>query len=213
MREVDVEPLRISVSFIASAAVRLPGSPEDKQGDALGVEAMHGLDVIHRDLKLDNLLLKAQGAVKIADFGVAPALPASALVTDRSGTLRYQSPEIFDPSQPPFDGKSSDMWAAGVTIYELSSGLFPLRARTRRGLSAELLKAGIEVEDRHGDLGRHATCLTGLLEGGGRKGGPREMLSGSGGCRPFRPTELTNESASTKEFRNASHAWAVGLSM
>ena len=174
----------------------------------LGVEAMHGLDVVRRDLKLDNLLLTAQGAVKIDDFGVAPALPASALVT-----LRYQSPEIFDPSQPPFDGKSSDMWAAGVTIYELSSGLFPLRARTRRGLSAERLKAGIGVADRQRDLGRHATCLTGLLEGGGRKGGPREMLSGSGGCRPFRPTELTNESASTKEFRNASHAWAVGLSM
>eukprot|EP00670_Eutreptiella_braarudii_P019716 CAMPEP_0174369362 /NCGR_PEP_ID=MMETSP0811_2-20130205/92230_1 /TAXON_ID=73025 ORGANISM="Eutreptiella gymnastica-like, Strain CCMP1594" /NCGR_SAMPLE_ID=MMETSP0811_2 /ASSEMBLY_ACC=CAM_ASM_000667 /LENGTH=139 /DNA_ID=CAMNT_0015513733 /DNA_START=21 /DNA_END=436 /DNA_ORIENTATION=- len=60
----------------------------------LGVEYMHGCNICHRDLKLENLLLDARGCLKIADFGMASTMPEDGLLRTSCGSPHYACPEI-----------------------------------------------------------------------------------------------------------------------
>jgi serine/threonine protein kinase len=89
----------------------------------LGVQAAgalayaHAQGVVHRDVKLSNLLLDLQGTLWVTDFGLAKADDSDALTDtgDLLGTLRYMAPERFDGVA---DARS-DVYALGVTLYEL----------------------------------------------------------------------------------------------
>ncbi len=85
----------------------------------------HDRDVIHRDIKPQNVLLTERGHVKVADFGIARTLDAATNLT-RTGTVmgsaHYISPEQArgDPAGP-----ASDQYSLGVVLYELLSGQVP----------------------------------------------------------------------------------------
>ncbi|KIK99482.1 hypothetical protein PAXRUDRAFT_8860 [Paxillus rubicundulus Ve08.2h10] len=97
-----------------------------------GVAAMHNLRpaLLHRDLKVENILQSSSTSFKLCDFGsatpVTPRPPSTtqeirALEADlnRHTTLQYRSPEMVDPySRRPIDEKS-DVWALGVLLYKL----------------------------------------------------------------------------------------------
>ncbi|KAF9308083.1 Cyclin-dependent kinase 10 [Podila horticola] len=83
-----------------------------------GIEYCHDHYVIHRDLKLSNLLLNAQGILKIADFGLARSFGMpSRPMTPKVVTLWYRAPELLlgDPSYT----TAVDMWSAGCIFGEL----------------------------------------------------------------------------------------------
>ncbi|MGA2263140.1 MAG: serine/threonine-protein kinase, partial [Acidobacteriota bacterium] len=86
-----------------------------------GLEHAHSKKVIHRDMKPGNVMLGKDGSVKIADFGLARLCHDSiARMTSQlsTGTLQYMSPEQLDGEI----GESSDLYALGVTLYEMLSG-------------------------------------------------------------------------------------------
>ena len=88
-----------------------------------GLSYLHGMGVIHRDLKPQNVLLTADGRVKLADFGVSvQLLGLHALRTSSVGTPGYVAPEVLNTE--PY-GFAADIWSLGSTLYTLVTGRRP----------------------------------------------------------------------------------------
>jgi len=93
-----------------------------------GVEYLHAMRVVHRDLKLENLLVDLSGSspqLKICDFGYSKSEVDSHPKT-RIGTPAYISPEVYQGARP-YDGKASDVWACGVVLYVMLAGSYPFQ--------------------------------------------------------------------------------------
>ncbi|QEH32983.1 Serine/threonine-protein kinase PknH [Aquisphaera giovannonii] len=97
---------------------------------ALALEAAHRSGLIHRDVKPANVLLTPDGHAKLADFGLAQSLVG--LTADRlAGTPTFMAPELFGGRTA---SRQSDIYAAGVMIYYLVSGLLPFASGNIRSL-------------------------------------------------------------------------------
>lgn len=87
----------------------------------------HGAGVIHRDIKPQNIMLTAEGTVKITDFGIAklrrPDSGETVTQGGQGGTLKYMSPEQIEKIDEVDD--RSDLYALGMTAYEMLTGRLP----------------------------------------------------------------------------------------
>ena len=91
--------------------------------DAL--EYAHSNEVVHRDIKPDNIILLDDGQVKVADFGIARVMSASETQTGvLLGTPSYMSPEQVEGAR--VDGRS-DLFSLGIVMYEMISGEKPFK--------------------------------------------------------------------------------------
>ncbi|RMF56425.1 MAG: PEGA domain-containing protein [Calditrichaeota bacterium] len=93
-----------------------------------GLAYAHGQNIIHRDMKPDNIMISQEGVVKITDFGLAfmPQLPGITAQGGTVGTPAYMSPEQAKGSKV---DHRSDLFSVGVTIYELASGTSPFASK------------------------------------------------------------------------------------
>ncbi|XP_058467062.1 serine/threonine-protein kinase stk11-like [Malaya genurostris] len=92
-----------------------------------GLEYLHGMGVVHKDIKPGNLLLTLDHTLKISDFGVAEALDIFAPnddCTNGQGTPAFQPPEIANGHEV-FSGFKVDIWSCGVTLYTIATGKYP----------------------------------------------------------------------------------------
>ncbi|XP_019164308.1 PREDICTED: mitogen-activated protein kinase kinase 10 [Ipomoea nil] len=93
-----------------------------------GLKYLHGMNIVHGDIKPSNLLINSEWEVKIADFGVS-RVSDEEFESSSMGTCAYMSPERLDPGRWPEGssaGFSGDVWAVGVVVMECFLGHFPL---------------------------------------------------------------------------------------
>lgn len=91
-----------------------------------GLRAVHAASVVHRDVKPGNVLVRDDGLAILVDFGIATFEGADRVTRTGSviGTPPYLAPELFAPASPG-PTPASDLWALGVTLYEMAEGRMP----------------------------------------------------------------------------------------
>lgn len=95
--------------------------------------------VVHRDLKLENILVDAQLNLKIADFGFASYKSIDTLQSYR-GTMTYMAPEIKEGK--PYNGRQVDVFSLGVILFIIVQGIFPFKEARKEEYFYSLILSG-----------------------------------------------------------------------
>jgi len=148
---------------LGSLLARQGPLPEDRllriaRDIAQALAYAHGQQIIHRDIKVDNILLADDGHAVLTDFGIARAATSTATGTGPNmtiGTPHYLSPEQAQGRQ--LDGRA-DLYALGVTLYRAATGELPFRSTDWFEL------ARMHVEDPPTPPRTHRPDLTGRFE-------------------------------------------------
>merc|ERR1712013_241929 len=102
-------------------------------------EYMHNKRVVHRDLKLENILVTDDLNLKIADFGFACYKGIDSLKSYR-GTMTYMAPEIKENKE--YKGTQVDMFSIGVILFIIVQGIFPFKEARKEEYFYNLLLEG-----------------------------------------------------------------------
>src|SRR5579872_6944553 len=154
VRYLGVEIFRgqlvMAMEYVPDGSLRKKLGPLDSQkrqsiSDAVsiaegilgGLAVLHEERVCHRDIKPENILMDGRTA-KVADLGIARILESDELAFSRRGTLYYVSPEALGEAGADF---RSDIWAVGVTLYEMVVGRLPFgNIKTPEGTMIDLIR-------------------------------------------------------------------------
>ena len=99
----------------------------------LGIEHIHSKNVVHRDIKLENIMIDFNNTIKICDFGIGKVLKSEdELLYDKCGTPMYMAPEIILSNENDgYKGFPVDIWSSGITLYIMLSGTLPFNLKSK----------------------------------------------------------------------------------
>ncbi|WVR06559.1 hypothetical protein IAU60_003590 [Kwoniella sp. DSM 27419] len=112
---------------------------------AVAVGWMHRQGVVHRDLKLENVLLDGELRVKLGDLGFAREWQKGRLMETFCGTTGYASPEMLSGRK--YLGEETDIWSLGIILYTLLCGGLPFDDDDERAMKDLILKGEYEEPD------------------------------------------------------------------
>ena len=124
------------------------------------LQFIHSQNIVHRDIKLDNILIDLQSNIKICDFGVSKLTKKNDVMHDQCGTPAYIAPEILKYCG--YEGFAVDVWSAGVALYAMLSGTVPFKANNMKDLHKLILKGNYNKISEISDEASH--LINSILE-------------------------------------------------
>ena len=107
---------------------------------ARGIEAAHNKNIIHRDIKSQNIIISTDGKVKVTDFGIAKATSSNTISSDVMGSVHYASPE---QARNGFVDGRSDIYSLGIVMFEMVTGRVPFDGDTTVAVALQHLQEEI----------------------------------------------------------------------
>ena len=129
------------------------GTLDEEEGKYLfyqivcGLRYIHRQGIIHRDIKLDNILIDEAFHCKICDFGVSRYMKPHELVNEQCGTPAYLAPEIV--LEMGYKGFGADIWSLGVLLFCILTGGMPFKASTIENLHKIIIKGEFEFPENN----------------------------------------------------------------
>ena len=108
----------------------------------LAVNHCHAQDIVHRDIKPDNIMITEDNSVRLIDFGLSAVRDSKKDLSTIAGTAYYMAPEVLEGSY----SQKADNWSIGVILYTLVCGYLPFQ-----GLSAADVFKKIKEANYHFD--------------------------------------------------------------
>ena len=114
-----------------------------------GIKYIHEQNIVHRDIKLENLLIDLNNNVKICDFGIGRKIKnKNQLLHDQCGTLMYMAPEILLSSKEKgYEPFPVDIWSSGISLYIMLSGTLPFNYKNKKNEDDEEEEENEEEEE------------------------------------------------------------------
>lgn len=106
-----------------------------------GIEAAHNKNIVHRDIKPQNIMISTEGKVKVTDFGIARAATSNTIHSDVMGSVHYSSPE---QARNGFVDCKSDIYSLGIVMYEMVTGKVPFDGDTTVAIAIQHLQEEME---------------------------------------------------------------------
>lgn len=127
---------RLSVREATSIAIQV----------SMGLEAAHAQNIVHRDVKPQNIIISTDGKVKVTDFGIARAASSNTISSNAMGSVHYSSPEQVRGG---YADSKSDIYSVGITVYEMLTGRVPFDGDTTVAIAIKHLQDEMEAPSKY----------------------------------------------------------------
>jgi serine/threonine protein kinase len=107
------------------------------------IDYLHKFNIVHRDLKAENLLLDRDSNIKLADFGFSNFFSANDTLNTFCGSPPYAAPEVFEGKR--YAGPEIDVWSLGVVLYVLVCGVLPFEGGNLQCLRDRVLSGRMRI--------------------------------------------------------------------
>ena len=117
----------------------------------LGIQHIHSKKIVHRDIKLENILIDLNNKIKICDFGIGIMLESEdELIHDQCGTPMYMAPEIIlNSKKGGYKGFPVDIWSAGIALYIMLSGTLPFSYKNNKDKNENEINNSISLSNNN----------------------------------------------------------------
>lgn len=112
----------------------------------MGLEAAHAQNIVHRDVKPQNIIISTDGKVKVTDFGIARAASSNTISSNAMGSVHYSSPEQVRGG---YADSKSDIYSLGITLYEMVTGRVPFDGDTTVSIAIKHLQDEMDAPSKY----------------------------------------------------------------
>lgn len=128
--------------IVAHGSLKEKHARKFARGIASALDYCHRNNVVHRDLKIENIMINQKADIKIIDFGLSNLYSPKTLLKTYCGSLYFAAPELL--CAKPYVGPEVDIWSFGIVLYVLVCGKVPFDDQSVNVLHEKIKKANVE---------------------------------------------------------------------